>query len=45
MFPVRDVVKNGSAVDGGQVGVVGFFAGIDGQAILLGDEGAGEMCD
>ena len=27
------------AVDGGQVGVVGFVAGIDGLAILFGDEG------
>ncbi len=30
---------DGGAVDGGQVGVVGLVAGIDGLAILLGDEG------
>ena len=30
---------DGGAMDGGQVGVVGLVAGIDGLAILLGDEG------
>ena len=30
---------DGGAVDGGQVGVIGLVAGIDGLAILLGDEG------
>jgi hypothetical protein len=30
---------DGSAVDGGEVGVVGLVAGIDGLAVLLGDEG------
>src|SRR5579862_7838000 len=30
---------DGGAMDGGQIGVVGFVAGIDGLTILLGDEG------
>ena len=35
---------DGGAMDGGQVGVVGLVAGIDGLAILLGDEGMEDAC-
>jgi len=35
----QSATGDGSPVDGGQVGVVGFVAGIDGLTVLLGDEG------
>src|SRR5207249_8140494 len=35
---------DGGAVDGREVGVVGFVAGIDGLAVLLGDEGVQDAC-
>ena len=35
----QSAAGDGGAMDGGQVGVVGLVAGIDGLAILLGDEG------
>jgi hypothetical protein len=31
-------------MDGGQIGVVGFVAGVDGNAVLLGDEGMENAC-
>ena len=35
----QSAAGDGGAVDGGQIGVIGFVAGIDGLAILFGDEG------
>jgi hypothetical protein len=35
---------DGGAMDGGQVGVIGFVAGIDRLAVLLGDEGVKDAC-
>src|SRR5262245_33058214 len=39
---LQGAAGDGSAVDGGQVGVVGLIAGIDGLAVLLGDEGVND---
>jgi hypothetical protein len=35
---------DGGAVEGGQVGVIGLGAGVDGLAVLLGDEGVQDAC-
>src|SRR5262245_57817849 len=41
---LQGAAGDGGAVDGGQVGVVGLVAGIDGLAILFGDEGVQDAC-